>query len=45
MSADEEDCLYLDNRIDLNMMRPWARTYHQGSDTTPFKAGSFSPII
>lgn len=45
MSTEEEDCLYFDIRIDLNMMRPWARTYHQGSVTTPFRDDNFSPMI
>lgn len=45
MSAEDEDCLYLDIRIDLKIMRPWARTSHHGSVTTPFKEDSFSPMI
>jgi hypothetical protein len=41
MSAAEEDCLYFESRIALKMIRPCARTYHQGSVTRPFRAESF----
>ena len=45
MSTDDEDCLYFDNNMALNMMRPCALTSHQGSVTIPFNAPNFYPTI
>jgi len=41
MSTDDDWFLYFDKRIALKMIKPCALTYHQGSDTRPFKAGNF----
>ena len=42
MSREEDWFLYFDSRMALKIIRPCARTYHHGSHTSPFSAGSFS---